>query len=81
MIIFPDESQGFATLTSKLNFYYPKLACIIFTHDAQMGGWQEKVCPGSISETIRCRMLILGRDIGYWCRCAMSCCDLDLTLL
>ena len=29
-----------------------------------MGGQREKVCPGCISETIRCRKLILGRDIG-----------------
>ena len=29
------------------------------------GGWREKVCPGCNSETIRCRKLILGRDIGY----------------
>ena len=29
-----------------------------------MGGWRGKVCPGCISETIRCRKLILGRDIG-----------------
>ena len=28
-----------------------------------VGQW-EKVCPGCISETIRCRKLILGRDIG-----------------
>ena len=28
------------------------------------GGWREKVCPGCISETVRCRKLILGRDIG-----------------
>ena len=33
-----------------------------------------KVCPACISETVRCRKLILGRDIG-----AMSWCDLDLT--
>ena len=32
------------------------------------------VCPGYISETIRCRKLILGRDIG----CAISWCDLGL---
>ena len=42
---------------------------IVFTHDVQMGGqpfrWREKVCPGCISETIRCRKLILGRDIGW----------------
>ena len=45
---------------------------IVFTHGVQMGvrvgvwvgGWQVKVCPGYISETIRCRKLILGRDIG-----------------
>ena len=28
------------------------------------GGQREKVCPGCISETVRCRKLILGRDIG-----------------
>ena len=28
------------------------------------GGRQEKVCPGCIPETVRCRKLILGRDIG-----------------
>ena len=28
------------------------------------GGCREKVCPACISETIRCRKLILGRDIG-----------------
>ena len=30
----------------------------------QVGGRREKVCPGCISETVRCRKLILGRDIG-----------------
>ena len=30
----------------------------------RVGGWREIVCPGCISETIRCRKLILGRDIG-----------------
>ena len=29
------------------------------------GRWQEKVCPACISKTVRCRKLILGRDIGY----------------
>ena len=28
------------------------------------GGRRENVCPGCISETVRCRKLILGRDIG-----------------
>ena len=28
------------------------------------GGQRKKVCPGCISETVRCRKLILGRDIG-----------------
>ena len=39
-----------------------------------------KSCPVYISETVRCRKLILGRDIGWGCRCAMSWCDLDLTV-
>ena len=29
-----------------------------------VGGWREEVCPACISETVRCRKLILGRDIG-----------------
>ena len=42
---------------------------IVFIHGVQMGGWAGgrvagKVCPGCISETVKCRKLILGRDIG-----------------
>ena len=46
---------------------------IVFTHGVRMG-WRaggrvggcpwEKVSPGCISEIVRCRKLILGRDIG-----------------
>ena len=45
---------------------------------SQVGTW-EKVCLGCISETIRCRKLILDSDIamGHWC--ATSWHDLDLT--
>ena len=32
--------------------------------DGWVGGQREKVYPGCISETVRCRKLILGRDIG-----------------
>ena len=53
------------------NFYPTALkGCrgIVFTHGAKVGWWVggrwEKVCPGCISETVRCRKLILGRDIG-----------------
>ena len=46
---------------------------------AVMGWQQEIVCPGYISETVRCRKFILGRDIGWGCRCATSWSDLDLT--
>ena len=45
--------------------------------------WQAdkgKVCLGCISETISCRKLMFGRDIGWGCRCATSWCDLELTL-
>ena len=46
-------------------------------------GWagvrQEIVCPGCISETVRCRKFILGSDIGWGCWCAASWSDLDLT--
>ena len=37
---------------------------VVFTHGVRMGGWREIVCPGCISETVRCRKLILGRNIG-----------------
>ena len=45
---------------------------IVFTHGVRMGGRagvraggrREIVCPGCISEIVRCRKLILGRDIG-----------------
>ena len=47
--------------------YYPTAlkGCrgIVFTHGVRMGGRREMVCPGCISETVRCRKLILGRDI------------------
>ena len=36
-------------------------------------------CPGYISQTIRCRKLIFGRDIGQGLFVATSWCDLDLT--
>ena len=38
-----------------------------------------KVCSGCISKAIKCRKLILCRDIGWGCRCAASWFDLDLT--
>ena len=44
-----------------------------------MGGRREIVCPGCISETVRCKKFILGRDNGWGCRCATSWSDLDLT--
>ena len=49
--------------------FYPTAhkACqgIVFIHGVLMGGRWEKVCLGCISETVRCRKLILGRDIGW----------------
>ena len=33
--------------------------------DGRAGGQREIVCPGCISETVRCRKFILGRDIGW----------------
>ena len=42
---------------------------IVFTHGVRRGGRsggrREIVCPGCISETVRCRKFILGRDIGW----------------
>ena len=44
------------------------------------GREQEKVCPACISETVRCRKLILVGTLVRMCRCASSWSDLDLTL-
>ena len=67
---------------------------IVFMHGVRMGGqvggWLsgraggraselEKVCLGCILETIMCKKLIRGRDIGGRYRCATSLCDLDWT--
>ena len=56
------------------NFYPTALkGCrgIVFTHGVRMGGQAGgggggggNVCPGCISETVSCRKLILGRDVG-----------------
>ena len=46
--------------------------------DGQEGGGG-KVCPGCISETVRCRKLIMVGTLVGGCRCAMLWCDLDLT--
>ena len=45
------------------------------------GGLRDKVCPGCISETARCKILILGRDIGWGYKYATSLCNLELTLI
>ena len=51
-----------------LYIFYPtalNVKGIVFTHGVRMDGWAAgKVCPGSISKTVRCRKLILDRDIG-----------------
>ena len=47
--------------------------------DGQFCGRWEKVGLNFISETIRCRKLKLGGDIGWGCRCATSWYDLDFT--
>ena len=54
-----------ARVYSPISFYPTVLkGCwsIVFTHGVCMGRRREKVCPGS--EALRCRKLILGRDIG-----------------
>ena len=40
----------------------------------------EKKLVWAVSEkTVMCNILILNRDIGWGCRCAVSWCDLNLT--
>ena len=54
--------------TKSIYVFYPTALkdCqgIVFTYGVRMGGQVAgKVCPGRISETVRCK-LILGREIG-----------------
>ena len=65
------EILGCSNIGTLSHFYPTALkGChgIVFTHGVRMGVWlggrQEKVCPGCISETVRCRKVKLGRDIG-----------------
>ena len=55
-------------LVGPVFWYREHFTEIVFTHGVRagvrMGGQREKVCLGCISETVRCRKLILGRDIG-----------------
>ena len=50
------------------NFYPTALNAVEVLFSPMVSGWaggrREKVCPGCISETVRCRKLILCRDIG-----------------
>ena len=52
-----------------LEFFYPqplRAVGVLFSPmvSGWASGWREKVCSGCISETVRCRKLILGTDIG-----------------
>ena len=64
-------------------FYFHEEQLVYCFHpwcpDGRSGGRREIVCLDCISETVRCRKFILGRDIGWGCRCATSWSDLDLT--
>ena len=71
-------------IESKLiqSIWYTLTYCILFSPmvSGWAGGRREIDCLGCISETVSCRQFILGRDIGWGCRCATSWSDLDLTL-
>ena len=73
--IFIYKNSNYNKINQICHFYPTALkGCrgIVFTHGVRMGGRpggrvggrREIVCPGCISETVRCRKLILGRDIG-----------------
>ena len=49
------------------------------TFDLAIVSLTYKILFGLYLGSVRCRKLILGRDIGWGCRCAVSWCDLDLT--
>ena len=58
------------------------MAGIVSTHGVWMDGQVlGKSLMGCIPETVKCKMLILGKGGGGVCVCATSWCDLDLTFL
>ena len=69
--VFSESGRYFFSkdsIVAYLTNFYPtalkRCRGIVFTHGVRMGGWAAgKVCPGCISETVRCRKFILGRDI------------------
>ena len=66
-LVLKNSIGDFPYPTAWGNSFYPtalKGSWGIVAHGVRMGGQREKVCPGCISETVRCRKLILGRDIG-----------------
>ena len=59
--------QNFAIASGKQAFFTPqplRAVRVLSGYGQGMGGRREKVCPGCISETVRCRKLIRGRDIS-----------------
>ena len=67
MVFFGDNIHITHFTTFKW-FYYPTAikGCqgVVFTHGVQMDKRRETDSPGCMSETVRCRKLILGSDIG-----------------
>ena len=76
----PDMVHNIGYEAVNLYCFYPtafqSCAGIVFTHGVWMGvrvggavnqavGLREKACPGCISETLRCKILILKRGIGF----------------
>ena len=56
-----------------------KSLCGLYLRNHRAGGFAGIACPAYISETLRCRKLKLGRDIGWGCKYATLWCDVDLT--
>ena len=61
----PDDVHSAKSLSSSKKKLKP-ISLQKLTHHSFLAGGRAtgKVCPGCISETIRCRKFILGRDIG-----------------
>ena len=59
-----DATRTLGMLFTPLSGYCFHPWCPDGRPSGRVGGRREIVCPGCISETERCRKLILGRDIG-----------------
>ena len=77
----PQYVDYFARISNAVLVFTSKLLKAVRCLHSWPSGWQERACLDCITETMRCKMLILATDIGWVCMSETSWCGFDLTLL